>query len=208
MDAAIHLTHACEIWSEGNDWQFSKPTGKYAEVLAGEVRDFVGNTLFAGTVQSGKDSGSKHTIFTIKTGATGGGESPLPTLLPPNVGGGEAGSVPHGFHVSRERFSIMVSVVFCGGEIVRIFAPTATAKARDLYHTLFRSGMGRSVELVEIWMNWEYFISPPCEWETVYVNSSPVSKTGFYRTRELAELGALRENYPAEITTRTVVMEW
>jgi len=49
VDTAIHLTHACEIWSEGNDWQFSGPTGKYAEVLAGEVRDFGGNTLFAGT---------------------------------------------------------------------------------------------------------------------------------------------------------------
>lgn len=45
MDTAIYLTHACEIWSDDT----LGPTGKYAEVLAGEVRDFGGNTLFAGT---------------------------------------------------------------------------------------------------------------------------------------------------------------
>lgn len=49
MDTAIYLTHACEIWVDGGDWRFSKPTGRYVEVLAGEVRDFGGNTLFAGT---------------------------------------------------------------------------------------------------------------------------------------------------------------
>lgn len=45
MATAIHLTHACEIWSD----DARGPTGKHAEVLAGEVRDFGGNTLFAGT---------------------------------------------------------------------------------------------------------------------------------------------------------------
>jgi hypothetical protein len=43
---AIHLDHAAEIWSGGNS---PGPTGKFAHVLRGEVRDYGGNVLFAGT---------------------------------------------------------------------------------------------------------------------------------------------------------------
>lgn len=43
MTATIHLTHAAEIYTrEGS-------TGRFAEVVRGEVRDHGGNILFAGT---------------------------------------------------------------------------------------------------------------------------------------------------------------
>ena len=103
----------------------------------------------------------------------------------------------------------MVYVVLCGGEIVRIFAPTAAAKARDLYHALFRSGMGRSVSLVEAWMEWEYFVSPPCERETVYMTVTPGGrKFNLHRTLQQAERGAAWEFAPKGLTIRSVTMEW
>lgn len=40
---AIHLAHAAEIFTAAG------PTGNVAEVLRGEVRDYGGNVLFAGT---------------------------------------------------------------------------------------------------------------------------------------------------------------
>ena len=39
----LHVDHACEIFSADG------PTGRFAEVLAGEVQDYGANVLFAGT---------------------------------------------------------------------------------------------------------------------------------------------------------------
>lgn len=44
---AVHLTHAAEIWS--TDPGAAGPTGDFAMVVRGEVRDHGGNVLFAGT---------------------------------------------------------------------------------------------------------------------------------------------------------------
>lgn len=46
MATGIHLTHAAELWTDGDN---PGPTGRYVEVLAGEVRDYGGNLLFAGS---------------------------------------------------------------------------------------------------------------------------------------------------------------
>jgi len=40
---AIHLTHAAELYATDG------PTGDHVEVLRGEVQDYGGNVLFAGT---------------------------------------------------------------------------------------------------------------------------------------------------------------
>lgn len=44
---AVYLNHAAEIWSA--DPTAAGPTGRFAEVLRGEVQDHGGNVLFAGT---------------------------------------------------------------------------------------------------------------------------------------------------------------
>lgn len=43
MTTSYHLTHAAELCSTAG------PTGRFVEVLAGEVRDHGGNVLFSGT---------------------------------------------------------------------------------------------------------------------------------------------------------------
>jgi hypothetical protein len=103
----------------------------------------------------------------------------------------------------------MVSVVLCGGEIVRVFAPTATRKAWDLYHSLFRAGMRRDVAVVEAWMGWEYFVSPPVEAETVWMTVTPNGRKFYlHRTLQQAECFAESEYAPKGLTIRSVTMEW
>lgn len=49
---AIHLAHAAELYTT------SGPTGRYVEVIRGEVRDYGGNVLFAGSADDCvRDSG-------------------------------------------------------------------------------------------------------------------------------------------------------
>lgn len=50
MGTATWLRHAAEIWSA--DPANAGPTGRFAEVLRGEVRDRGGNVLFAGTADA------------------------------------------------------------------------------------------------------------------------------------------------------------
>ncbi len=46
---AYHLTHAAEIYGPATSLDNAGPTGEWAEVTAGEVRDYGGNVLFSGT---------------------------------------------------------------------------------------------------------------------------------------------------------------
>lgn len=53
---AIHVTAICEIWTtEG-------PTGDFAEVLEGEVRDAGGNVLFSGAAVECVKEAAKYRI--------------------------------------------------------------------------------------------------------------------------------------------------
>ena len=46
MKTGVHLPHAADIWVNGD---VPAPTGQWAEVLEGEVRDYGGDVLFSGT---------------------------------------------------------------------------------------------------------------------------------------------------------------
>jgi hypothetical protein len=46
MANGVHVPHAADIWATGD---CPGPTGQWAEVLFGEVRDHGGNVLFSGT---------------------------------------------------------------------------------------------------------------------------------------------------------------
>lgn len=41
--SAVHYDHAAEIWTN------NAPTGRFARVLKGQVRDYGGNVIFSGT---------------------------------------------------------------------------------------------------------------------------------------------------------------
>lgn len=104
-------------------------------------------------------------------------------------------------------------MVLCGDEVVRVFAPTAAIKARELYLTLFHSaGMGRSICLVDAWMDWEYFVSPPVEWERVYAIMKPNGKvSSLHRTLQSAEKtlrSYLAPSFEFNLTIREMIMEW
>lgn len=50
MQQATHLRHATEIWS-GRP-QDAGPTGRFAEVLRGQIQDAGGNVLFEGSADA------------------------------------------------------------------------------------------------------------------------------------------------------------
>lgn len=47
MDTFIHVEHASEVWS--SDPKTPGPTGRFVEVLEGELQDYGGNVLVSGS---------------------------------------------------------------------------------------------------------------------------------------------------------------
>lgn len=54
--AAVHVFAVCEIWEREG------PTGDFAEVLEGEVRDAGGNVLFAGSAADCVSEAAKYRL--------------------------------------------------------------------------------------------------------------------------------------------------
>ena len=100
----------------------------------------------------------------------------------------------------------MPAVIFCENEVVGIFMDHR--KARAEYMRLF--SMGILTNLVDRYMEWTYFVSPPVAWESVYAIVLPNGKVySFHRTMESAQqlVKDVFIDCP-EPMIREMIMEW